>query len=125
MKKNSFIAATFALIVTALTVLANPITLQWSPSPEDKGTNFITYVVYQANGPTAPFASVGNVGTNLTYTTNIAPGLYRFYITAANFWNVESDPSNIASTPSTNAVAPPTQPILYVVVGSKTNIVKF
>lgn len=125
MKKNSLLVGAVALIAAALTVLANPLTLQWSPSPDDKGTNFVTYAVYQANGATAPFVNVGNVGTNLTYTTNITPGLYRFYVTAVNFWNVESDPSNIASTPSTNAVAPPTQPILYVVVGSKTNIVKF
>jgi hypothetical protein len=121
MKKIIF---AIAAALTIIAVTAADLTLGWQPSPDDTGTNSVTYAVYRANGTSTNFTQVTNVGNKLTYTfTNIAPGLYRFYVSAFDVWNTESSPSNIATVPAPITPRPPSQPILYVIAGNKTNIV--
>jgi predicted phage tail protein len=122
MKKK--LLALVAIVALAVNVIAANLTLAWNPSPDDTGTNFVTYAIYQANGTSTNFTVVTNVGNKTTYTfTNIAPGAYKFYITALDVWNTQSDPSNTAAVPAPITPRPPSQPILYVIVGNKTNIV--
>lgn len=121
MKKKLLLLAALALITLA--IRAANLSLTWDPSPNDTGTNYIKYVVYQATGTNA-FTNSINVGTNRVCTfTNIAPGLYRFYVTAQDVWTNESQPSNTLLIPAPITPLPPVQPILYVIVGSKTNII--
>jgi hypothetical protein len=121
MKKKLLSLAALALITLA--IRAANLTLVWDPSPDDAGTNYVRYAVYQATGTNA-FTNVVNVGTNRTYTfTNITPGLYRFYVTAQDIWTNESGPSNTLLIPGPIIPRPPQQPILYVLIGSKTNII--
>lgn len=118
-KKLVAFVAVAALIVSTF---ATPLTFTWDRSPEDQGTNNVTYAVYQATGTNA-FVKIANTSTNVTLSTNIAPGLYRFYVVAIDFWGIESDPSNTLATPDPKKPTSPKQPILYVIVGSRTNIV--
>jgi fibronectin type 3 domain-containing protein len=114
MKKFIALVALLALTVSTL-----GLTIIWGPNdPEEQ---IVSYRVYWAQG-TQPFQFLADAGTNTSYTiTNAVPGVYRFYITAVNFWTLESDPSNIVATPP-----PPTSPkmkMLYVIVGAKTNTI--
>lgn len=114
MKKLIAVVALLALVVSnsALTVL-------WDAN--DPSEQIVNYRVYWAQG-TGPFQFLADTGTATSYTlTNAAPGVYRFYITARNFWTIESDPSAVMSTPP-----PPTSPklkMLYVIIGTKTNAI--
>jgi hypothetical protein len=114
MKKLISVVALLALIVSssALTVL-------WDANDPSEG--IINYRVYWAQG-TGPFQFLADTGTVTSYTlTNAAPGVYRFFITARNFWTVESDPSQVASTPP--APTSPKMKMLYIVIGTKTNAI--
>lgn len=114
MKK--FIALVALIALTASTF---GLTVLWNPN--DPAEQIVNYRVYWAQG-TQPFQFLADTGTNTSYTiTNAPPGVYRFYITARNFWTVESDPSDIVATPPL-----PTSPkmkMLYVIVGTKTNTI--
>lgn len=114
MKKLITIIALFALVTSAF-----GLTISWKPNdPAEQITN---YRVYWAQG-SEPFQLLANTGTNTSYTiTYLNPGVYRFYITAMNFWSVESDPSEITGTPP--SATSPKLPTLYVIVGSKTNAI--
>lgn len=114
-KKLIAVVALLALTVSSTLGL----TVLWAPNdPAEQITN---YRVYWAQG-SLPFQLLADTGTATSYTiTNPPPGVYRFYITAMNFWSQESDPSTIVSTPP-----PASQPklkMLYVIVGSKTNTI--
>jgi hypothetical protein len=115
MKKCIALVALLALAVSSTFGL----TVLWSPNdPSEQITN---YRVYWAQG-IAPFQFLADTGTNTSYTiTNAAPGVYRFYVTAINFWSLESDPSTIVSTPP--PATTPKMKMLYVIVGSKTNTI--
>ncbi len=95
------------------------LTLAWDASAS--GDQVTNYRVYQATGTNTTFQSVADVGTNLLYTVAISPGIYQFRVTALNFWGVESVPSNTISTPPVPGQVK--QPILYVIVGGKTNTI--
>lgn len=114
MKKFITLVALMALTVSTL-----GLTISWSPN--DPAEQIVNYRVYWAQG-TLPFQVLADTGTETSYTiTNAPPGVYRFYITARNFWTVESDPSGIVATPPL-----PTSPkmkMLYVIVGTKTNTI--
>lgn len=112
-----------AVALIALTIHAANLTLTWTISPDDKGTNYITYNVYQAVGTNAFTNIAPRLSTNVFAMTNINPGLYRFYVTASDIWTNESVPSNTLTVPGPIIPAAPAQPILYVILGSKTNIV--
>jgi hypothetical protein len=96
MKKLS---ALLLLLVLALVhvVQAADVILSWpANAASDQVKN---YYVYQATGSGA-FSKVVTNGVATTVTlTGIAPGAYRFYITAANAWGVESTPSSQIGTP--------------------------
>ena len=106
-----------ALITLAcLAVSTLGLTISWSPN--DPTEQITHYRVYWAQGQGA-FTLLADTGTATKYTiTNAAPGVYRFYVTAVNFWTDESDPSLTNSTPPL-----PTQKMkmIYAVIGSKTN----
>jgi hypothetical protein len=114
MRKFIAVIALLAFIVStsALTVI-------WDAN--DPTEQIVNYRVYWAQG-TAPFQFLADTGSATSYTiTNATPGVYRFYVTARNFWTVESDPSNTVATPP-----PPTSPkmkMLYVIIGTKTNTI--
>lgn len=103
----------------ALTVSSFGLTILWSPN--DPAEQIVNYRVYWAQG-TQPFQFLADTGESTTYTiTNATPGVYRFYVTARNFWTIESDPSQTVATPP-----PPTSPkmkMLYVIIGTKTNTI--
>jgi fibronectin type 3 domain-containing protein len=111
----------FVAVIALLALVASTfgLTVSWKANdPAEKVTN---YRVYWAQG-SAPFTFLADTGTNTSYTiTNAAPGVYRFYVTAWNFWNLESDPSDIASTPP--PATSPKMKMLYVIIGTKTNAI--
>jgi predicted phage tail protein len=114
MKKLISVVALFALVVSTL-----GLTVSWRAG--DPAEQITGYRVYMAQGQ-SPFEFVGTATNGTSYTiTNINPGVYRFYVTALNVWNEESDPSATAITP------PPPSGVqakaVYVVVGSKTNAI--
>lgn len=103
----------------ALTASTFGLTVLWSPN--DPSEQIVHYRVYWAQG-IAPFQFLADTGTATSYTiTNAAPGVYRFYVTAINFWSQESDPSVTVSTPP--PATTPKMKMLYVIVGSKTNTI--
>jgi predicted phage tail protein len=114
MKKLIKVIALFALITSAF-----GLTIRWGAN--DPAEQIVNYRVYWSQG-TGPFQFLADNGTNTSYTiTNATPGVYRFYVTASNFWSVESDPSSIASTPP--PATPPQMKMLYVIIGTKTNAI--
>lgn len=107
------------LAIFLMAVSAFGFTISWKPNdPSEQVTN---YRVYWSQGQN-PFQMLADTGTNTSYTiTNIAPGVYRFYVTARNFWSLESDPSDTVATPP--PASSPKVPMLYVIVGTKTNVI--
>lgn len=95
MKKLTALLLLFVLLFAH--VQAADVILSWPANPaSDQVKN---YFVYQATG-SGSFAKIATNGVSTTYTvTNLTPGAYRFYITAANAWAVESTPSAQIGTP--------------------------
>lgn len=109
------IAAAFLALPQAVPVQAADVQLTWVANPPvDQVQN---YFVYQATGAGA-FTKVATVGTALTATlSNLIPGVYRFQITAANAWGVESAPSAILATPPAQP-SPVQQVQAWLVIGN-------
>lgn len=87
-------AVTVLLILWGTSLSAQPVVqVQWDANPE---TNISGYRIYygQTGGLTTNVMDVGNqtsgMVTNLNFSTS-----YFFYVTAYNFFNLESDPSQI------------------------------
>lgn len=92
------LTASFLLLVLVLAhVQAADVVISWPANSEtDQVRN---YFVYQSTGA-GPFVKIATNGVSTTYTvTNLNPGVYRFYVTAANAWAVESTPSAQIGTP--------------------------
>lgn len=110
------------ILLVALLALATTtfgLTVAWQPN--DPSEQIVNYRVYWAQG-TNSFQFLADTGTGTSYTiTNAVPGVYRFYVTARNFWSVESDPSAITSTPP--GASSPKMQMLYVIIGTKTNTI--
>lgn len=96
MKKISALLLLFVLALVHV-VQAADVIISWPANPaSDQVKN---YYVYQATGQGA-FSKIATNGVSTLYTVkNLTPGAYRFYITAANAWGVESTPSSQIGTP--------------------------
>jgi hypothetical protein len=107
--KKIILSAIAGLFAVASAVAAD-VTLAWDPSPTNELVT--AYVVYQATGTSTNFTPVLTVvNTNFTVAatatvTNLTPGVYKFYVTAKNIWNLESVPSNTVQTPAAKPSAP-------------------
>jgi predicted phage tail protein len=105
-----------AVALVAIALSASALTISWDANSASE--NVTKYHIFMAtnNGQFSKIASV----TNTTYTiTNIAPGVYKFYLMAENFWGLSSAPSVTNGTPV--QASAPAVPVLYVIVGNQTN----
>ena len=79
------------------------VTFAWD-YPTNELSPSLTFILYSAAdlslSATNWVSLTNTVGTNLTLTISITPGLRFFYLTASNFWG-ESLPSQMAVTPAT------------------------
>lgn len=85
-----------ALLLTAATLSAAELTLEWDPSPSKEMVEH--YKLYCSTNGTGFFPLAKTTNTFVTFT-NFTPGGYEFYVVAENFWG-ESPKSNILSTPA-------------------------
>lgn|SRR3990167_7444759 len=90
------------LAALAATPPSGRVILAWDYPTNELGTN-LTFRLYGSSNITTPLTNwtvlTNVVGTNLSVTVQIQPGVYFFALTASNFW-MESDFSNVASTPA-------------------------
>ena len=112
------IATVALLFLSACKADAADVQLAWVANPStDQVQN---YSVWQASGAAGAFAKVQTVGTNLNATvSNLVPGVYRFQVTAANAWGVDSAPSSVVSTPPAQP-SPVQQVQAWLVIGNGT-----
>ena len=82
------------------TVLTNrTVTLTWDPNPEGESiTNYTVYASPTSNGVYSAVTQVNGSTTNATLTGLPAAERW-YYLTARNFWGLESDPSEKVNTP--------------------------
>lgn len=72
----------------------------WDPNPvSDQVTGYKLYSAPAETGPFLPLLSVGGSVTNAVHT-NAPVGIIWYYLTATNFWGLESDPSEKVHTPA-------------------------
>lgn len=106
MKRNYAALSVLLLLVTApllaSTVLTNrQVTVVWDPNPEGESiTNYTVYAASASNGVFSAVAQVNGATTNATLT-GLAAGERWYYLTAKNFWGLESEPSVKVNTPAT------------------------
>jgi|SRR5712664_1010545 len=98
MKKLAMLAL---LLFTAQLVSASvDIQLSWDANPVSDGVT--AYKVYQALGVATQTSQFSYAATTMQTSQIITlpnPGAYSFYVSAVNFWGLESPPSNILGTP--------------------------
>jgi fibronectin type 3 domain-containing protein len=97
MKMNKLSTMLASLIAVATVMQAANLTVAWNPNPSSD--QVLKYSIYKADGLAGQFTKVADVTAGTSYTfTNIAPGVYRLYVTASNAWG-ESDASSTLETP--------------------------
>lgn len=105
MKRFGLILAALLLGWSSLTAALTPknITLAWDYPTNELSTN-LTFRLYGSTNIVQPMTNwillVTIPGTNLSTVLSVVPGEHFYALTASNvFWRLESDFSNVASTP--------------------------
>lgn len=85
----------FAVVATT----NRTVIVAWDPNPSaDQVTNYTLYAAPTSNGVYTAISSVVGSVTN-TVLTNLVAQERWYYLTAKNFWGLESDPSEKVHTP--------------------------